>query len=91
MVHSRKPSLMRFRMASDLSKPTPMMPVLPEALMALPMPVVEPSLAPKMPTTPWVMKFSALDWLLAASPSQYWVSRMLKPVPSKAERKPPPA
>ena len=42
-------------MASDLSKPTPMMSALPVALMALPAPVVEPSLQPKMPTTPWVM------------------------------------
>ena len=38
--------------ASDLSKPTPTILELPEALMALPVPVVEPSLQPKIPTTP---------------------------------------
>ena len=52
MVHRRWPSLIRFWIASDLSKPTPTIPALPAALMALPVPVVEPSLQPKIPTTP---------------------------------------
>ena len=55
IVHRRCPSVISPWIASDLSKPTPTMSELPDALIALPVPVVLPSLQPKMPTTPWVM------------------------------------
>ena len=87
MVARMKPFLIRFLIMSELSKPTPTT-LPPDSATAFPIPTVEPSFAPKMPTQPCVIKFAAASFERAASPSQYCVTKTVYALPAKAERNP---